>query len=295
MRTILYIGLILIIAGCTKPNLDALAFPNEKLENYEFENYDPGDDAVPNEYAVTAANRTLVSMLSTDKETGENHTIYGVYIGDLTSISTDTVIMYCHGQSLHMDYYWPRATLLASVTEKHNYGVFMMDYRGYGMSEGTATEQALYEDVDASIDWLIEMGVDQTRTYFYGYSLGAIPVIDRTAYRTDFKPEKIILESPLASVDNLTHSSLILNVDPNFVSTLEFNNAEKIKDVTVPLLWIHGVEDDYVKISNGELIYDNYTGTYKEAIRVESAGHDNIPKTMGYVNYLQRLEDYIKL
>jgi len=152
-----------------------------------------------------------------------------------------------------------------------------------------------YEDVDASIDWLIDQGVEASRTYYYGFSLGCIPVIDRAAYRTDFRPEKIILEAPLASVDNLAHSSLQLNVDPNFVSSLEFNNAEKIKDVPMPLIWFHGDLDDYIEIENGELIYENHAGTYKEAIRVVGAGHGNIPATIGYPTYLEQIENYMRL
>ena len=79
------------------------------------------------------------------------------------------------------------------------------------------------------------------------------------------------------------------------MSTLEFNNAEKIKDVNVPLLWIHGVEDDYIQIENGELIYENYQGVYRDAARVEGAGHGDIPKVMGYANYLEKLRSYIRL
>lgn len=293
-KLIIYMLAGFAIVSCEKPNLDGLAFPSQRLDEYAFENYDAGDRAVPDEYAITAENRTLVSMTSTDATTGDTYTIYGVYIGDMATISTDTVIMYCHGQSLHMDAYWPRVTLLANIVDKYHYGVFMMDYRGYGKSEGNPTEQGLYEDVDASIDWLKSMGADQSRTFYYGFSLGCIPVIDRSAYREDFKPAKIILESPLASVDNLAHSSLILNVDPNFVSSLEFDNAEKIKDVEAPLLWLHGVEDDYIEIENGELIYENHSGVFKEAERVEGAGHEDVPKTMEYEAYLNRLETYIK-
>lgn len=294
-KTVLYIIIGVLVAACTKPNLDALAFPSEKLDSYQFENYDAGSGNVPTVYAVTPDNYTLVSMTSKDAATGDEYTIYGVYIGDMATMASDTVIMYCHGQSKHMDAYWPRATLLASIVEQHHYGVFMMDYRGYGMSEGKPTEQGLYEDVDASIDWLIAMGAKPEQTFYYGFSLGCIPVIDRAAYRTDFKPAKIILESPLASVENLANSSLVLNVDPKFVSTLEFENAEKIKDVSMPLLWIHGIEDDYIEINNGELIYENHAGSYKEAVRVTNAGHGDIPEVYGYENYLIHLENYIKM
>jgi len=296
MRNILlYITAATLLLACKKVKLDALAFPSERLDSYQFENYDAGDASVPEEYAVSSDRYSLIAMQSKDVTTGEEYTIYGVYIGDTATIATDTVIMYSHGQSLHMDAYWPRATLLASLVEKYHYGVFMMDFRGYGMSEGDATEQGLYEDVDASIDWLISKGANADQTFYYGYSLGCIPTIDRAAYRTDFRPTKVILESPLASVENLTNSSLILNVDPKYVSTLEFNNAEKIKDVPMPLLWIHGEEDDYIAIENGELIYQNHQGSYKDAIRVPVAGHSNIPEIMGYSNYLQQVENYIKL
>ncbi len=294
-KLFLYTIIGLFAAACTKPNLDALAFPSEKADNYEFENYDAGAGNVPTIYDVTSDNYTLVSMTSIDGNTGDEYTIYGVYIGDMATMASDTVIMYCHGQAKHMDAYWPRATLLASLVEKYQYGVFMMDYRGYGMSEGTPTEQGLYEDVDASIDWLIAMGAKQEQTFYYGFSLGCIPVIDRAAYRSDFQPAKIIIESPLASVDNLAHSSLVLNVDPNFVSTLEFENAEKMKAISMPLLWFHGVEDDYIEIENGELIYGNHSGSYKEAVRVNGAGHGNIPEIYGYDNYIVHLENYIKL
>ena len=254
-----------------------------------------GDEAVPEEYAVTAANRTLVSMQSIDEKTGESYTIYGVYIGDISTIATDTVILYAHGQAAHLDAYWPRATLLSSITEQYNYGVFMMDYRGFGMSEGASSESGLIEDVNASIDWLIDQGAAGERTMYYGFSLGCIPIIDRAAYRADFKPAKVIIESPLASVANLTERSLLLNVNPKAITNLEFENAEKIKDVYTPLLWLHGIYDYYIAIQNGELIYENYGGVYKDAERVVGGHHGDIPKTMGYENYITRLRDFIEL
>lgn len=287
-------GILLMLVGCEKPNLDALAFPSKKLDHYAFEEYNAGKESVPDDYAVEASNRTLISMNSVDQLTGASYKIYGVYIGDLSTIESDTVIMYCHGQAAHMDFYWPRATLLANLISTHHYGVFMMDYRGYGMSEGTATEQGLNEDVDASINWFISQGVEQTKTIYYGFSLGCIPIINRTAERNDFKPSKIILEAPLASVENLIHSSLLINVDPKFLSTLTFNNAEKIKEVDVPLLWLHGKEDDYIAIENGALIYANYNGDFKQAIRVPGGNHGDIPAVMGYENYLKELEKFIR-
>jgi alpha/beta superfamily hydrolase len=151
----------------------------------------------------------------------------------------------------------------------------------------------MIEDMDAAIDWVKNRGANQNKTFYYGFSLGAIPAIDRAAYRTDFKPNKLIIESPLASVEYLTQSSTVINVNPKFVTTLEMNNAEKMKDVDMPLMWLHGVEDTYVNISNGELIYSNYNGVYKEAHRIEGSDHAEVPVIMGYATYLTALESFL--
>jgi pimeloyl-ACP methyl ester carboxylesterase len=296
-KSILILGTlftIVILFGCKKITLDGLAFPSEKTDSYQFEAFEEGEIEVPAQYNLTAADRTLIEFNSTDQETGEEFKLYGVYIGDMATISTDTVILYLHGQSKHMDHYWSRAALLANVGGSLNYGVFMIDYRGYGMSEGTSTEQGLYEDADAAIDWLISQGATQEKTIFYGFSLGAIPSIDRAAYRTDFKPSKLIIESPLASVQNLVDNSTLMNVNADFVTDLGFENSEKIKEVTCTLLWMHGREDDYIDIQNGELIYANYTGTDKTAYRVDDCGHSEVPGKMGYETYVSNLLSYIR-
>lgn len=282
-----------LFASCKKLTLDSLAFPAEKLDSYTFSDY-TGEITIPDSMHIDADKRTLVTLQSHDQANDTYVTIYGVYIGDMNTIAQDTVILYLHGQSRHMDHYWARASLLASTGGKHNYGVFMIDYRGYGMSEGEPTEQGLFEDADAAIDWLISHEVTPERTIVYGYSLGAIPGIDRAAYRSDFKPAGLITEAPLASVENLVQNSTLLNVESGYVTTLEFNNAEKIKDVTSPFLWMHGVSDTYVAIENGELIFANYPLSTKEAVRVEGADHTEVPVKLGLESYLTTVLNFIR-
>ncbi len=295
MRRLVIFSLILISSlSCKKVVLDGLAFPSKTLEEYEFEQYPDGEIVLSDDYNLDPVERYLIPLTSVDQETGETYTIYGVYIGDTSKIKTDTVIYYGHGQSAHMDNYWTRCALLANLGGQYNYGVFMIDYRGYGMSEGKSSETGLTEDVDAGLDWLIQMGLNEDHAIFYGYSLGAIPMIERTAYRTDFKPSKLICESPLASVENLAQSSVLLNVDGDFVTELNFTNAENMKDVKVPYLWFHGVDDDYIELNNGELIYANHSGSYKEAQRIEKANHSDIPLVMGLQNYLNTVLTFIR-
>ena len=293
MRLLTLFYLILILTACKKINLDGLAFPSEKLDSYAFENAE-GEVIIHDSLLATSDNYSLMTFNSIDANTGQSYRIYGVFIGDTTTFTTDTLLVYFHGQSKHMDHYFSRASLLANVGGKYNYNVLMMDYRGYGMSEGLSSEQGLFEDANAVIDWIQEQGVNPQKTVFYGYSLGAIPAIDRMAYRSDFQPAKLIIEAPLASVEYLVHSSTIIQVNPDFVTNLDFENAEKIKDVDEPLLWMHGVEDTYVAIENGEIIYNNHGGSVKEAERVSECDHSEVPIIMGVDLYLERILNFIR-
>lgn len=295
MKFVSYISLILVVGliGCKKVRLDSLAFPAEQLESYQYENAE-GEISIPDSMMADAANYTQLSFQSHSSENEVDYTIYGVFIGDLSTIQSDTLILYFHGQAKHMDYYFSRASLLANIGGKYNYNVLMIDYRGYGMSEGTSSELGLYEDADAVIDWLMDQGVSPQKTFVYGYSLGAIPAIDRCAYRSDFQPAKLIIESPLASVEYLVHNSTVLQVDPNSVTDLNLANAEKIKLVNQPLCWFHGKEDTYVAIDNGEIIYNNHGGTAKEAHRVEGCDHAEVPIKLGIQEYLDALTTFIR-
>jgi alpha/beta superfamily hydrolase len=280
--------------SCKKARLDSLAFPSVALETYKYKDYEDPELIIPENYMNATIQQTLIPFTSTDAESGEEFTIYGLYMGDTANIATDTIIYFCHGQARHNDYYWTRQALVAQIGGLHNYGVFMIDYRGYGMSEGSSTEQGLIEDTDAGLNWLIDHGASEEKTLFYGFSLGCIPLINLAANRSDFQPIGLICESPLASVENLAQSSVLLNVDGDFVTDLELNNAEEIKGVVVPYMWLHGIEDDYVNINNGELIYGNYNGSYKEAHRVETAKHADIPAVMGFEAFMNTFQNFIQ-
>jgi len=290
----IYLTLVLLaVSACKKISLNQMAFPKTQVDSYILGDND-GEIEIPSKYDIDESLVHLFPLTSIDEETGDQFKIYAIFIGDLNTISTDTVILYTHGQAQNMDYYWGRAKLLANLKSKNHYGVLMMDYRGYGMSEGTPTEKGLSEDVTACIKWLKSKGVQQSNTIYYAFSLGVIPALDLIANKTDFTPSKLIIESPLASVENLTHSSTLINVDPKFISSISFNNAETMKDVKVPLYWLHGREDDYIELSNGQLVYDNHTGNYKEAHIIDNAKHADIPVVIGFETYLEGVNTFIE-
>ena len=274
--------------------MDDLPFLGEKITEYKFENFEGNSELdLPDSYNIPDSNIHLFTLNSKLPNESTGETIYAVYVGNMNTISSDTVIVYCHGQSKHMDVYWERAKLLANVGSKNRYGVLMMDYRGYGLSTGKSTEASLYRDVETCLDWLNTRGVSGSQTVMYGFSLGTIPAIDLSAFYGALPVNKLIIESPLASAANLTEEALKIDVSSTFFTSLVFDNVEKIKSVKQPLMWIHGIEDDYLSISNGEAIYERHGGTYKEAHRIAGANHGDVPFVMGYSTYCQEVLEFI--
>ena len=292
MKYFIYALALTWLTSCFK--MDDLPFLGEKISDYQFENYQGEKEIeLPDSYNIPDSNIHLFTVNSKLPNETEGETIYAVYIGNLNTIQLDTVIVYCHGQSRHMDAYWERAKLLANTGEKNRFGVLMMDYRGYGLSTGKSTEESLYQDVRSCLDWLNLKGVSSQRVVMYGYSLGTIPAVDLSAFYTVASPNKLILEAPMASVENLTEEALLLDVSSTFFTSLKFDNVEKIKSVSQPLLWLHGIQDDYLSISNGEAIFEQYGGGYKEAHRVPGANHTDIPLILGFGQYSSTILNFI--
>lgn len=289
------IAITVSLIACSRLD-DNLFNPNtNKITAYTFDNYTGEVDfRLDASYKIPDSLIHLITLASQASDETSPTKIYAVYIGSTRRIATDTVIMYCHGNKDHMDFYWPRAQLLANTKSKNRYGVMMIDYRGYGLSEGKPSENGLYADVDAALQWLKANGLTNNRLVIYGFSMGLAPATKLTAEPQSMTPSKLMLEAPLASAEVMGQDASGLALPGSFFSDLKINNAELIKKVQQRFFWIHGIDDDFLAIeTQGELIYKNYKGTYKETHRIPGAGHSNIPNTFGFQNYLKAVRDFI--
>lgn len=269
---------------------------SDKITEYKLDNYTGEQDFIlDNSYYIPDSLIHRFALSSKGPEDNSATTIQAIYIGSLSKIATDTVIMYCHGNKWHMDFYWQRAKLLAHVGGKNNYGVLMIDYRGFGLSAGKPTEAGLYADVDAALQWLKLQGLVNSRLMMYGFSMGSAPTCELSAKPRSMSPSKIILEASFASADVMTADGSGLNMPGSFFTNLKIDNAEEIKNVSQPLCWLHGTNDNFLNINtHGQVVYNNHQGVYKEAHKVEGADHGEVPEKMGFDNYLNTLSNFIK-
>jgi pimeloyl-ACP methyl ester carboxylesterase len=290
--------IVLSITGLTSClRLDNNLFnPNvTKINEYKLDNYTGDTDfKLDASYQIQDSLIHLFQLSSQAPDESNATSIYAVYIGSMNKIATDTIIMYCHGNTEHMDFYWPRAKLLANIKSKNRFGVLMIDYRGYGLSEGKPSEDGLYADVNAALKWLKTKGLTDDRLVMYGFSMGSAPATKLTAESYSMKPSKLLLEAPFASAEVMAQDASGLAMPGSFFTDLKINNAEEIKKVQQPFFWVHGEDDNFLNINtHGAVVYANYNGTYKEAHRIQGAGHSTVPQTMGFQNYLNAVGEFI--
>lgn len=292
MRKLLLFSFVL--TGCL--NLDDNLYNNDNtIENYQLDSYTGETDFIlDNSYTIPDSLIHRFTLGSQAPSESTPTTIQAIYIGDISQISQDTVIMYCHGNKWHMDFYWQRAKLLANVGGKNRFGVMMIDYRGFGLSEGKPTEEGMYADVDAALEWLKQQGLTGDRLIMYGFSLGSAPATELTANPRSLVPAKLMLEAPFASAAVMVQDGSGLAMPASFFTDLEIDNAEEIKKVEQPFFWIHGTDDDFLSIkTHGEVVYKNYQGTYSVAHRVEGGGHGSVQTAMGFDDYKEAVLDFI--
>ncbi len=288
-------SVLILFSSCFR--LDSFLYVPLKTDHYLLDDYDDHQE-LRDELAFIKVPDSLIYQFSIPSSNGNK--IYGIYIGNRASIANDTVVLYCHGNTGNADNYWPRSKLLWYAMQKHGIsgGVLLFDYQGYGASEGEAQEEFLYEDTYAMYNWLLSEGASPDKMIFYGYSMGTAPACKLVyEHKDDFNCEgaKLVLEAPFASAEVFVQDATLLAVPGSFLVNLQINNAEEIKEVNQPFLWIHGIDDHYIPMkTHGQVVYDNYKGLRKESLLVPGAHHSDVPGVYGVEKYVEFIADFIK-
>jgi hypothetical protein len=147
-------------------------------------------------------------------------------------------------------------------------GLLAVDYRGYGESEGTATEAGLYRDGEAAWAFLASLPeVDPSRIAVYGRSLGG-PVALHVA--TVRPARAVVLDSPFSSARAMARQHYWF-LPPGLIR-LKLDNVSMARRLTVPLLVVHGVDDQIARVEMGRAVAAAGRGRLLE---LSHAGHND--------------------
>lgn len=133
------------------------------------------------------------------------------------------------------------------------YGVVLAGYRGYGKNPGQPSEQGLYTDGLAYVDWLSQKGILPSTLILYGESLGTGVAVELAAQSTY---AGVILETPYARFSDAArlHYPYILLID--LLLKDRFDSASKIGRVTAPLLFLVAGQDETLGAETALALYE---------------------------------------
>lgn len=196
-------------------------------------------------------------------------------------------VLFFHGNAGSL---YDRVENIARLADA-GFRVLIVDYRGYGKSEGRPSEGGLYRDADAAYAYLTESGgVAPDRVVVFGRSLGSAVALDLATRRP---VGALIAESAFTSARDLArlHYAWIPKLFLGAMSH-ELDSHAKVRRLSAPVLFIHGLRDSIVPAALGRRLYDAAPEP-KAWYPIERAGH-NDTWTVGGEAYFQRLVDFVR-
>jgi fermentation-respiration switch protein FrsA (DUF1100 family) len=168
--------------------------------------------------------------------------------------------------------------------------VLLLDYRGYGGSEGRPSEEGLLQDALAGWDFLLGKVGSPHRIVIFGRSMGGAVAARLAASRDS---GGLILESSFTSL--LAMGREVYPFLPSFLlSRLKgrFATREWVENVRTSLLVIHGSRDELVPLAMGREIFEAGKEP-KEWLPVAGAGHNDV-FWVGGSEYFRRIESFVR-
>ena len=195
------------------------------------------------------------------------------------SDSAKGLIFYLHGNAGSLKSW---GEVAKTYTDLH-YDLFMLDYRGYGKSEGTISgEQQLHDDVQLVYDNL-KTTYGENKIIVLGYSIGTGPALKLASVN---HPRLLILQAPYYSLtDMMQHTFRII---PPILLKYKFSNNIFLPNCRMPVIIFHGDKDEVIYYGSSLKL----KALFKPAdtlITLHSQGHNGMSDNQSYQQELQRV------
>lgn len=188
------------------------------------------------------------------------------------------LVLYFHGNSGSLRRWGDVAESFTS----RNYDSFIIDYRGYGKSNGTIqSEQQLIADAEAAYSYVSKRYAPQN-IVIYGRSLGT-GLAAQIAQR--HPPKMLILETPYVSLKELT--GRFYPYMPGFLLKFPMRTDLAVKQIKSPIYLIHGTADEVVPYDSSEKLLPLIQSP-KELVTVPDGAHNGLRVTPLYNAALDR-------
>jgi len=178
-------------------------------------------------------------------ETADGVSIFGWYV---PAANAEQTVLFFHGNGGNISH------RLDSIALFHRLGLnlFIIDYRGYGQSEGQTDEHGTYLDAEAAWLYLVEQRqVKPENIVIFGRSLGGAVATWLAQRHT---PGALILESTFTSVPDMGARQFPF-LPVHLLARIRDNSIDRLPLVACPVLVVHSPEDEIIPYSHGQQLF----------------------------------------
>lgn len=198
-------------------------------------------------------------------------------------------ILYFHGNGEVVSDY----DEIAIFYFKYKLNLVVVDYRGYGKSNGTPTvadmsvdAHKVYESVTAALK---ERNL-RDDLWIMGRSLGSVSALE-IAHKQGSQINGLIIESGFPSISSLIVRHGIATPDMD-LDAITRECLDMVKAITVPVLIIHGEYDTLVPPDEAETILENIGSSNKDLLMIPGATHNDI-MFVGLRQYMEAIRKFV--
>ena len=191
-------------------------------------------------------------------------------------------VLYLHGNGGNLAH---RLPILQLLQQRMRLTTMIVDYRGYGRSEGNPTVAGAIQDASAARKFFAERAaIDESEVVLLGRSLGGAIAVQLAAQQPT---RGLIVESSFSSLREIArHHYPVLSW---IVSPSKLNSVAKIASFEGPFLQSHGDADDIIPFSLGEKLFQA-ANEPKQFVKIPGGDH-NSPPSAEYYEALDRFID----
>jgi len=231
-----------------------------------------------------------IEFLETMVKTKDGESIHTWLMLQKNSENLPTII-YFHGNACNMGLRLPKAAQMFARTGAN---ILMMDYRGYGSSTGTPTEEGLNLDAQAVLDYAASHPrLCKDKIALFGDSLGGA-VVFSLAHKSPNQVHYLIVENTFTSISDMVERVLPIFKPVSFLKSLVlrigWDSLKAARDITQPILFISGDSDELVPPSHMRALHDAATkSASRDFFVVKKGQHNNSFETVGAARFCARI------
>jgi fermentation-respiration switch protein FrsA (DUF1100 family) len=193
------------------------------------------------------------------------------------------VVLFCHGNAGNISH------RLDSIRIFHDLKLSMLvfDYRGYGRSEGSPTEEGTYLDAESAWNYLIKIKhISPEKIVLFGRSLGSAVAAE---IALNHKAGALIIESGFTSIPDFGRK-FFPYLPVRLIARYHYSTIDKVNKIGIPKLIIHSPQDEIIPFEHGVSLFKKASEP-KEFLRIKGSHNEGF--LISGRSYIEGLNGFI--